>query len=223
MHTERQKWADIRPNVTSKLARSAAALAVSLSVLVPTQADSKENSGPIVELQSRTALSLTMGELKNKVYVLQISRDLPSKEGLHASQMDIPNLASDGLISGEATIDEASFATAAQAQPEEEVSAVGNFKITGYYCDFDSGYYGDGGHFCNAMASGKIVYQGAAACGNSYPFGTVFRIEGYGDVVCDDRGAFSSYDQSHLDVWFHNSSQLATLPSTAEVSIITLK
>lgn len=82
--------------------------------------------------------------------------------------------------------------------------------ITGYYCVYDSGYYGDGGGFCGHMANGTDVHDGAAACGPSYPLGTVFAIGGYGQVVCEDRGGAIGDD--HIDVFTYYSSGLEAIP-----------
>lgn len=82
--------------------------------------------------------------------------------------------------------------------------------ITGYYCEYDSGYYGDGGGFCGNMADGQTAHNGAAACGPSYPLGTVFQIEGYGEVTCEDRG--SGVPDNHIDVFTYFSSGLSSIP-----------
>ena len=82
--------------------------------------------------------------------------------------------------------------------------------ITGYYCEYDGGFRGDGGGFCGHMANGEIVHTGAAACGPSYPFGTVMEIEGYGEVVCKDRGGAIS--DGNIDVFTPKSSGLDLIP-----------
>lgn len=82
--------------------------------------------------------------------------------------------------------------------------------ISGYYCEYDGGFRGDGGGFCNTMSNGEKPYNGAAACGPSYPFGTVFYIEGYGNVVCKDRGGGIS--DSRIDVFSQTSSGLSSIP-----------
>jgi 3D (Asp-Asp-Asp) domain-containing protein len=86
--------------------------------------------------------------------------------------------------------------------------------ISGYYCEFDSGYYGDGGGFCGAMSDGQIAHLGAAACGPSYPLGTKFEIDGYGLVVCEDRG--SGIGDNDIDVFVPFSSELESVPQGYE-------
>jgi len=94
---------------------------------------------------------------------------------------------------------------------DHEIEGIRSNKfITGYYCEFDSGYYGDGGNFCGTMANGEIVHEGAAACGPSYEFGTVFEIEGYGEVTCKDTG--SAIHDGRIDVFTYYSSGLASIP-----------
>lgn len=77
--------------------------------------------------------------------------------------------------------------------------------VTWFYCRYDGGYRGDGGNYCGVMASGKRVYDGAAACGYVWPLGTVLEIEGYGRVVCEDRG--SAVRGHHIDIFMWTSSQ----------------
>jgi 3D (Asp-Asp-Asp) domain-containing protein len=104
-------------------------------------------------------------------------------------------------------------AAASEATPPSSSTKL----ITGYYCEYDNGYYGDGGGFCGHMANGVNTHAGAAACGPSYPLGTVFNIEGYGEVTCEDRGGGIGDD--HIDVFTYYSSGLAAIPTgTREVS-----
>lgn len=89
--------------------------------------------------------------------------------------------------------------------------------ITGYYCRYDGGFYGDGGGWCgprHPTASGwqtidayyreAAVGRLAAACGLKYQLGDILRIAGYQDVVCYDRG-WLAFDQ--VDVFYLASSQ----------------
>ena len=75
--------------------------------------------------------------------------------------------------------------------------------VTGYYCQQVAGWPpGDGGGYCGTMANGEIVYPGAAACGAAWALGTVLDIEGYGRVVCADRGLLG-YHQ--VDIFFETN------------------
>jgi hypothetical protein len=81
------------------------------------------------------------------------------------------------------------------------VGTVLRARITIYGCT------GPGGGFCNNMASGIGVFEGAAACSNDLPFGTRVRIVGdpTGRVYeCLDRGALPA---TWVDVYFHNTSE----------------
>lgn len=99
----------------------------------------------------------------------------------------------------------------AQTEPSS-VSGVGNeMLITGYYCKYDSGYYGDGGGFCGHMANGENTHDGAGACGPGIPLGTKFDIEGYGVVTCEDHG--SAVGNNHIDVFTYFSSGLSSIPT----------
>jgi hypothetical protein len=72
-------------------------------------------------------------------------------------------------------------------------------RITIYGC------VGPGGGFCNNMASGIAVYEGAAACSGDLPFGTRLRIVGdpTGRVYeCLDRGALAA---TWVDVFFYDT------------------
>jgi hypothetical protein len=73
-------------------------------------------------------------------------------------------------------------------------------RITIYGC------VGPGGGFCNNMASGLAVFEGAAACSADLPFGTRLKIVGdpTGRVYeCLDRGALAA---TWVDVFFYNTS-----------------
>lgn len=98
-------------------------------------------------------------------------------------------------------------ASISTAQGEEISTKV----ITGYYCEYDYGFFGDGGGFCGLMADGINTHDGAAACGPSYPLGSIFEIEGYGQVVCEDRGG--GVGDNHIDVFTYYSSGLSSIPS----------
>ncbi len=72
-------------------------------------------------------------------------------------------------------------------------------RITIYGCS------GPGGGFCNAMATGITVFEGAAACSADLPFGTKVKISGdpTGRVYeCLDRGALAS---TWIDVFFYDT------------------
>ncbi len=72
-------------------------------------------------------------------------------------------------------------------------------RITIYGCA------GPGGGFCNGMATGIQVFEGAAACSFDLPFGTKLKIHGdpTGRVYeCLDRGALAT---TWVDVFFYNT------------------
>lgn len=73
--------------------------------------------------------------------------------------------------------------------------------LTFYNC------YGQGGGFCGAMASGNVVYEGAAACGSAIPRGTQFTVEGDNTIrTCEDTGRGGAY---WVDIffWDYNSGR----------------
>lgn len=53
--------------------------------------------------------------------------------------------------------------------------------------------------------SGDPTEDGVAAAGDSFPFGTILYIEGYGEVTVKDRGG--AVTDGHLDVWFSNITE----------------
>ena len=48
-------------------------------------------------------------------------------------------------------------------------------------------------------ASGTQTREGICACGPTYPFGTIFYVEGVGRFVCQDRGGLVTDD--NIDIW----------------------
>lgn len=79
--------------------------------------------------------------------------------------------------------------------------------ITYYYCQqgTNPAGIGDGGGFCGGMASGQIVYEGAAACAPGY-LGEQFTIQGDPTgrtYTCADTG--SAVAGEHRDIFFYNS------------------
>jgi hypothetical protein len=74
-------------------------------------------------------------------------------------------------------------------------------RITIYGC------VGPGGGFCNNMASGAQVFEGAAACSSNLPFGTKITISGdpTGRVYeCLDRGHLPA---TWIDVFFYSTTE----------------
>ena len=69
------------------------------------------------------------------------------------------------------------------------------------------------------MASGRVVYVGAAACGSRWPLGTVLEIEGYGRVTCEDRGLLAA---NQVDLFFETNADLygSEWPRRANVEIV---
>ncbi len=81
-----------------------------------------------------------------------------------------------------------------------EPGTVMRARVTIYGCT------GPGGGFCNHMASGAAVFEGAAACSSNLPFGTKLTIAGdpTGRVYeCLDRGSLSA---TWIDVYFENTT-----------------
>lgn len=90
--------------------------------------------------------------------------------------------------------------------------------ITGYYCDQIPGYpVGDGGGYCGPTASGELPGPGIAACGEKWPLGTKLKVEGFGEVVCLDRGRLA---QNQVDIFFPTNKDLAESgkPDWAEIT-----
>lgn len=99
--------------------------------------------------------------------------------------------------------------------PENNSEAV---RITGYYCERVSGYYiGDGGGYCVQTGKGYQLVPGIAACGEYWSIGTKLHVEGYGDVICLDRGGGLSPTQ--VDIWFPTNKDMVEsgMPSSAIV------
>jgi 3D (Asp-Asp-Asp) domain-containing protein len=88
----------------------------------------------------------------------------------------------------------------------------GVFTISGYYCKRVVGYSGfDSGGFCGEGASGLGTISGrTAACGPQWSFGTTFYIEGYGPVICTDRGG--KVGRNHIDIYFDTDRELYNTP-----------
>ncbi len=92
-------------------------------------------------------------------------------------------------------------------------------RITIYGCT------GPGGGFCNHMASGGSVFEGAAACSNNLPFGTKLKIAGdpTGRVYeCLDRGSLAP---TWINVYFEDTTdgmawQSALGTTTADIEIV---
>ena len=98
--------------------------------------------------------------------------------------------------------------------------------ITYYYCQqgTNPASIGDGGGFCGAMASGQIVYEGAAACAPGY-MGQRFTILGDPSgrtYTCADTG--SAVAGEHRDIFFHTSDDgyawWVQVGSTATIEIV---
>lgn len=94
--------------------------------------------------------------------------------------------------------------------PEPVVEAAGGLAaITYYYCTpgTETRGIGDGGGFCGAMRSGKVVYAGAASC-SAMHLGQRFRIVGdptERTYTCEDTGG--GVGGNHRDIWFANSDE----------------
>ncbi len=70
--------------------------------------------------------------------------------------------------------------------------------ITFYSCE------GPNGGYCGVMSSGKVVYEGAAACGSSYALGERVRIAGDPTeraYVCEDHGWLAP---NQVDVFWYS-------------------
>ena len=55
--------------------------------------------------------------------------------------------------------------------------------------------------FCGRMASGRVVYDGAAACGYAFELGQRFTLAGK-QYTCEDRGMGPAY---WVDIWWAGS------------------
>ncbi len=115
-------------------------------------------------------------------------------------------------------------ATAVVSQTEVVVAAASvstqvQGRVTGYYCRQVSGYpTGDGGGYCGNMASGKIAYVGAAACGAKWQLGQKLEIAGYGIVICEDRGHL---EYTQVDIFFETNQALYTSTISSRYMVIT--
>lgn len=79
-------------------------------------------------------------------------------------------------------------------------------RVTGYYCSQIEGYpVWDGGGYCGNMASGSTVFSGAAACGYYWTLGQRIEVEGFGEVVCMDRGHL---EHTQIDIFFPTNRDL---------------
>ena len=99
---------------------------------------------------------------------------------------------------------------AAVLQTQERVALdVVQGSITFYNC------VGPNGGYWGTMASGATVYEGSAACGYSYPLGTIVRIAGdytARDYVCEDRG-YLAWNQ--VDVFWYDEGPIdGSIPGT---------
>jgi hypothetical protein len=91
------------------------------------------------------------------------------------------------------------YATSLNGSSGYAVGTILTARITIYGC------VGPGGGFCNNMATGIQVFEGAAACSGDLPFGTKIRIHGdpTGRVYeCLDRGALAT---TWVDVFFYDT------------------
>ena len=78
----------------------------------------------------------------------------------------------------------------------------------------------DGAHpYRGLMASGQYTRQGAAACGPSYAFGTLFVVAGK-PYICLDRGPAIS--DGHLDLW-HADRETALLWGRQELAVVVVR
>lgn len=104
----------------------------------------------------------------------------------------------------------AALVIGASREMPKTVTATNLSTITGYYCYYNGGYYGDGGGWCvrptssgwhtiDAANREATVGRRAAACGTKWSLGTILAIHGYMNVVCYDRGHLA-YDQ--VDVFY---------------------
>lgn len=104
------------------------------------------------------------------------------------------------------------------AMPANNNQAV---RITGYYCEQVPGYYiGDGGGYCVQTGQGYQLVPGVAACGEYWSIGTKLLIEGYGDVICLDRGG--ALNPTQIDIWFPTNKKMVEsgMPGRAQVTVM---
>lgn len=88
-----------------------------------------------------------------------------------------------------------------EAHPPPPVEDPGQiFEVTAYTAGYESTQKRRGEPGFGITASGAHVRQGVTiACPRSMPFGTVIKIEGIGDRVCQDRGG--AITEGHLDLY----------------------
>lgn len=101
------------------------------------------------------------------------------------------------------------------AQAKSNMTYVGKFKITGY----DAWCYHCNGSTSGLTASGNVAVVGrtVAASSKYFALGTKIYIEGYGEYVVEDRGAFKS---NVIDVATSSHSECYNLTGSADVYII---
>jgi 3D (Asp-Asp-Asp) domain-containing protein len=102
-----------------------------------------------------------------------------------------------------------------EAQAKSNMTYVGKFKITGY----DAWCYHCNGSTSGLTASGNVAVVGrtVAASSKYFALGTKIYIEGYGEYVVEDRGAFKS---NVIDVATDSHSACYNLTGSANVYII---
>ena len=98
-------------------------------------------------------------------------------------------------------------------------SAVGgkvDVAITIFACE------GDG--YCGAMANGRVVHEGAAACGYSFELGQRFHVLGDPtgrEYICSDRGLGPYH---WVDIWFQTAEEgYAWLSQTGDYGTVILR
>ena len=182
---------------------------VSMAGCVTTQSETLANKEPVSTPQSTASLAVL---------------ETPESEESIAKKL-VANIATTPSPTPEATptaVPEKPVvvSTATEAQVvAASVSSQAQGKVTGYYCRQVQGYpIGDGGGYCGNMASGKVVYIGAAACGAKWQLGQKLEITGYGTVVCEDRGHL---EFSQVDIYFETNQALYTSSISSRYMVIT--
>lgn len=165
---------------------------------------------PIINTENAYSQTPVSEEYSHTLEIPGVERDghgpgIVLVEGM-AYRMIVPQLSSDGKV--EPTPPPVVELPPEPVAPEKNLGVGVEAKITGYYCADNGGYYGDGGGFCGQMASGRVVYDGAAACGYYWDLGQDIYIDSLDRTLkCEDRG---NLDYTQIDVFSYYNSGLVT-------------
>ncbi len=206
----RPRWRPVRPGsrllsfdwkrnciISSGIALTALGLAIIVGALAAMYA---ERGGPIEALVAVAASSQTLASSAfSETAQARANREAPVPQ-FAASGASPPFLPAPAPLQVEAPPRPRPNAAALLAAETlfTPKGRIANVNITFYDCA--------GQGFCGAMANGRKVYEGAAACSYNLPIGTRFIIVGdpTGRIYsCEDRGLLAS---TWVDVFFYDPS-----------------